>query len=129
VGTAAWIDAGDEPLVETSLRGCAGENCPGHVGFLDSHIRGGEFCVGIFLHGYPYGGILFSAADSRLNTMAQLLWVQHVLEYMAGEIDSPPDGFPVLLTNILFWGLWWAVLVAIIYIFSGQSSKFIYIDF
>jgi hypothetical protein len=61
--------------------------------------------------------------------MAQLLWVQRVLEYMAGEIDSPPDGFRVRLTNIFFWGLWWAALAAIIYIFSGQSSKFIYIDF
>ena len=61
--------------------------------------------------------------------MAQLLWVQHVLEYIGGEIDSPPVGFPVRLTNLLIWGLWWAALAAIIYIFSGQSSKFIYIDF
>jgi hypothetical protein len=61
--------------------------------------------------------------------MAQLLWLKHVLEFIAGEIDAPPDGFPVPLTSILFWGLWWAALAAIIYIFSGQSSKFIYIDF
>ena len=61
--------------------------------------------------------------------MAYILWTQRLLEYLGGEIDSAPDGFPVRLTNILFWGLWWAVLAAIIYIFSGQSSKFIYIDF
>jgi hypothetical protein len=61
--------------------------------------------------------------------MLQLLWFQRLLEYLGGEIDSPPNGFPVDLSNILFWGLWWGVLAAIIYIFSGQSSKFIYIDF
>jgi hypothetical protein len=29
----------------------------------------------------------------------------------------------------LFWGMWWGILVGIMLIFSGQSSKFIYIDF
>lgn len=61
--------------------------------------------------------------------MKLLSWLQRVLEYLAGEIDNPPAAFPVALSNSLFWGAWWAVLMAIIYIFSGQSSKFIYIDF
>jgi hypothetical protein len=61
--------------------------------------------------------------------MLWLLWLQHVLEYLAGEVDAPPDGFPLNLSNVLFWGLWWGALATIIYIFSGQSSKFIYIDF
>jgi hypothetical protein len=61
--------------------------------------------------------------------MTYLFWFRQLLEYLAGEIDSPPDGLSVRLTTILFWGLWWGVLAAIVYIFSGQSSKFIYIDF
>ena len=56
-------------------------------------------------------------------------WLQHVLEYLAGEKDQPPSGFSVALSNFLFWGVWWGILVGVIYIFSGQSSKFIYIDF
>jgi hypothetical protein len=61
--------------------------------------------------------------------MFGLSYLQLVLEYLGGEIDSPPEGFPAPLSNFLFWGLWWCTLVGVIYIFSGQSSKFIYIDF
>lgn len=61
--------------------------------------------------------------------MAYLFWFQRFVEYFGGETDSPPEGLSMRLTNILFWGLWWGVLAAIIYILSGQSSKFIYIDF
>jgi hypothetical protein len=61
--------------------------------------------------------------------MSWLAYFQRVLEYLGGGADAPPDGFPVTLSNFLFWGLWWCVLTGIVYIFSGQSSKFIYIDF
>ena len=61
--------------------------------------------------------------------MSRLGWYQDLLEYLAGEKDAPPVGFPVALSNFLFWGIWWGILVGIIFIFSGQSSKFIYIDF
>jgi hypothetical protein len=61
-----------------------------------------------------------------MNTIA---WFQHVLEYLAGETDAPPSGSRVALSNFLFWGVWWSILIGIIFIFSGQSSKFIYIDF
>jgi len=61
--------------------------------------------------------------------MFRIPYLQRVMEYLAGEIDAPPEGFPVALTNFQFWGLWWCILVGVIYIFSGQSSKFIYIDF
>ena len=40
----------------------------------------------------------------------------------------PPVAFPAI-TNALFWGVWWGVLSLVIYMFCGQSSKFIYIDF
>jgi len=61
--------------------------------------------------------------------MTTVVWFQDVLEYLAGEKDAPPEGFPIALSNFWFWGAWWVILVGIIYIFSGQSSKFIYIDF
>jgi len=61
--------------------------------------------------------------------MSRLSWFQNLAEYLAGEIDTPPAGFPAGLSNFLFWGLCWGILVGIIFVFSGQSSKFIYIDF
>jgi hypothetical protein len=61
--------------------------------------------------------------------MSRLAWCQSVAEYLAGEKDVPPTGFTVGLSNFLFWGMWWGILVGIMFIFSGQSSKFIYIDF
>lgn len=61
--------------------------------------------------------------------MQLILWLQHFLEYLGGAQDDPPSGFRVTLSNVLFWGLWWGALVVIILVFSGQSSKFIYIDF
>jgi len=61
--------------------------------------------------------------------MSRIAWCKDAVEYLAGEKDAPPDGFPVGLGNSLFWGIWWCVLIAIVFMFSGQSSKFIYIDF
>jgi hypothetical protein len=61
--------------------------------------------------------------------MAWFRWLQNLLEYLGGEKDAPPPGFPATLSNFLFWGIWWSILIGIIFIFSGQSSKFIYIDF
>jgi hypothetical protein len=61
--------------------------------------------------------------------MSRLAWCQKVLEYLAGEKDEAPAGFPEGLGNFLFWGIWGCILIGIVFIFSGQSSKFIYIDF
>jgi hypothetical protein len=61
--------------------------------------------------------------------MSRVVWCQNLLEYLAGEKDVPPSGFTVARSNCLFWGIWWGILVMIILVFSGQSSKFIYIDF
>ncbi len=54
--------------------------------------------------------------------------IQHWLEFIGGERDDPPSGFP---TAQLWWllGIWWTLLAVAIVAFSGQSSKFIYIDF
>jgi len=56
-------------------------------------------------------------------------WFKHALEYIAGEQDEPPAGYPAMLGGWWFWAMWWGALSTVIYIFSGQSSKFIYIDF
>jgi hypothetical protein len=63
------------------------------------------------------------------RTLGAMDWVKQTLDYMGGAQDEPPPGFPVTLTNWAFWALWWAGLTVVIYVFSGQSSKFIYIDF
>ena len=56
-------------------------------------------------------------------------WIKDALEYLAGERDDAPPGFPVTLGMWWFWAAWWAAMVIVVYVFSGQSSKFIYIDF
>jgi hypothetical protein len=60
--------------------------------------------------------------------MAQVLWLKHLFEYLAGCRDVPPSGLPVSPSSLM-WGLWWGLLTVLIIIFCGQSSKFIYIDF
>lgn len=50
------------------------------------------------------------------------------IEFLAGERDESP----VWLQSICGWALrccLWAATIVLIYAFSGQSSKFIYIDF
>jgi hypothetical protein len=50
------------------------------------------------------------------------------VEYLAGESDRAPE----FLTGRYEWVVRcavWAVALLLIYAFSGQSSKFIYIDF
>jgi hypothetical protein len=60
--------------------------------------------------------------------MKYILWLKHFSEYIGGEQDHPPEGFPIT-THSMFWGLWWGFLAVVIVLFCGQSSKFIYIDF
>jgi hypothetical protein len=60
--------------------------------------------------------------------MKLLTWLTQLLEYVGGSRDCPPAGLPVTY-NPLLWGVWWGVLSLVIYVFCGQSSKFIYIDF
>jgi hypothetical protein len=60
--------------------------------------------------------------------MGYLLWMKHAFEYFGGSRDDPPPGMLPAPGSPL-WGLWWGLLSALILLFSGQSSKFIYIDF
>jgi hypothetical protein len=65
-------------------------------------------------------------ADTSTTTLE---WCKRAIEYLGGEIDEPPAGFPISLGNWAFWAIWWGALALLIFVFSGQSSKFIYIDF
>jgi hypothetical protein len=49
-------------------------------------------------------------------------------DYAAGSRDEPPPWL-ALRPSSWMWGLWWGALAALIIMFCGQSSKFIYIDF
>ena len=55
--------------------------------------------------------------------------IKQLLEYLGGERDDPPPGLAITLNSWWFWAIWWAALSLLIFVFSGQSSKFIYIDF
>jgi hypothetical protein len=61
--------------------------------------------------------------------MNAFMWLKQAIEFLAGEQDAPPINFPITLGSWWFWAIWWSALVLVIYVFSGQSSKFIYIDF
>lgn len=62
--------------------------------------------------------------------MKALTWFTTLLEYLGGSRDNLPQGVPTLIAaSPLLWGLWWGALGLVIYVFCGQSSKFIYIDF
>jgi hypothetical protein len=54
---------------------------------------------------------------------------QSALEYLGGAREQPPDGWPRWTCGAVFWGVWWFVMIVLILIFCGQTSKFIYIDF
>jgi hypothetical protein len=54
--------------------------------------------------------------------------LKQTFEYLGGERDDKPPYLPFPLTSPL-WGIWWGILLVVILVFCGQSSKFIYIDF
>ncbi len=60
--------------------------------------------------------------------MGLLSWLKHAADYLGGSRAGPPPGLPLPLASPA-WGLWWGLLAALIALFCGQSSKFIYIDF
>ncbi|WP_439625381.1 hypothetical protein [Gemmata sp.] len=59
---------------------------------------------------------------------APIGWLKHLCEYLGGERDEPPLGVPLPLWSPI-WGLWWGTLLCVAFLFCGQASKFIYIDF
>jgi hypothetical protein len=59
--------------------------------------------------------------------ISALDWVKGWLEYLGGARDSAPGG--VTIDSPLLWAIWWSALFLAAWMFSGQASKFIYIDF
>lgn len=61
--------------------------------------------------------------------MRTFIWLKQVLDYLGGAADNPPTDSPGFLTDPIFLGIWWGALIILVVLFSGQTSKFIYIDF
>jgi hypothetical protein len=61
--------------------------------------------------------------------METVIWLKRLFDYLGGAEDSPPPSAPHFLVTPAFIGLWWAILAIVVLAFSGQTSKFIYIDF
>jgi hypothetical protein len=59
--------------------------------------------------------------------MNTLLRLKALLEYLGGAAEAPPNGFRPLSPVAL--GLFWGLLLCAVLVFSGQTSRFIYIDF
>ncbi|HWD92000.1 MAG TPA: hypothetical protein VG938_06590 [Verrucomicrobiae bacterium] len=65
--------------------------------------------------------------DTRPIT-ALLAWVKSVFDYLGGSREEAPAGMP-FLASPLWLGIWWGLMIGLILLFCGQTSKFIYIDF
>ena len=112
-------------------RTAIGETSPtaaGAISNLAIDLRHGQPGLGVFLHGSADGAIFPEAAICGLK-MATLIFVKQLLDYLGGAQDSPPAGAPRFLSHPVFLGVLWGVLAIAIMMFSGQTSRFIYIDF
>ena len=56
-------------------------------------------------------------------------WLKNFCEHLGGASDALPPGLRSLPAAWLWRGIWWGLLIGLILLFCGQSSKFIYIDF
>ena len=64
----------------------------------------------------------------KINMNQVKLVLRHYGDMLSGrDVVLPQKGF--FAYRSLIWPVWWAILLGFIAIFSGQSSKFIYIDF
>ena len=52
-----------------------------------------------------------------------------LLDFVGGVRSELPTRAFSWLNSPIVWGIWWAILALLILAFSGQSSRFIYIDF
>ena len=57
-----------------------------------------------------------------------LAWIKHFFDYLGASREEPPPG-AAFLASPLWLGIWWGLLIGLILLFCGQTSKFIYIDF
>lgn len=85
--------------------------------------------MGVFCDGRLHCYSILQDINYRVKMMNELAnWIKNCCEYLGGESDHMPKSFP-LAVDSLFWGIWWGVLLCVIIVFCGQTSKFIYIDF
>lgn len=62
------------------------------------------------------------------SASATLAWIKHFFDYLGASREEPPPG-AAFLASSLWMGIWWGLLIGLILLFCGQTSKFIYIDF
>ena len=56
-------------------------------------------------------------------------YTRALFDFIGGVRADPPSRAVGWLSSPLVWGVWWAFLVLVVLAFSGQASRFIYIDF
>ena len=61
--------------------------------------------------------------------LALLNEIRATLEYLGGVGEQVPAQSLKWMSGPVWWGIWWAALILLALVFSGQTSKFIYIDF
>ncbi len=54
--------------------------------------------------------------------------LKHRIEYVTGSRDDALESAMPSMRSVS-WGVWWGMLLYVIVLFCGQTSKFIYIDF
>lgn len=75
------------------------------------------------------GNIRHPTSDIRHpSAAAALAWVKHFFDYLGASREEPPPG-ATFLASPIWLGIWWGLLIGLILLFCGQTSKFIYIDF
>jgi hypothetical protein len=81
--------------------------------------------VVVFRDGLPDSDALVENGATWMTIKQRL---RLLIDCLTGKTtDLPASG--ILGYRSLLWPIWWVILFAIICVFSGQSSKFIYIDF
>jgi hypothetical protein len=66
--------------------------------------------------------------SERRSALNALAWTKHFFDYLGASREEPPPGAS-FLASPLWMGIWWGLLIGLILLFCGQTSKFIYIDF
>jgi hypothetical protein len=75
------------------------------------------------------GNIEHRTPNSELRSLeAALAWIKHFFDYLGASREEPPPGAGFLASPI-WLGIWWGLMIGLILLFCGQTSKFIYIDF
>jgi len=55
-------------------------------------------------------------------------WIKNFFDYLGASREEPPPG-AAFLSSPWWLGIWWGLLIGLVLLFCGQTSKFIYIDF